>query len=176
MAEITEVVAGFASAAVLVREAVFDGVEAGCGGVRDGGDCGCEHPPDQDYHCHLFPPLVTPALPVRCPAHDILSIVRHRGLQSKFGVMNNGRLRQDYGMTLSQAAQVMGTAVRYSVPNLAGRTLVSLPGSIKRFCPLPNSGTDLLPTYYCRPSRALMRGSHIACHSAFRRAAQQVFC
>ncbi|TCP88005.1 NADH:flavin oxidoreductase/NADH oxidase family protein [Sphingomonas sp. PP-CE-1A-559] len=27
MAEITEVVAGFASAAVLVREAVFDGVE-----------------------------------------------------------------------------------------------------------------------------------------------------
>ncbi len=123
MAEITEVVAGFASAAVLVREAVFDGVEAGRGGVRDGGDCGCEHPPDQDYHCHLFTPLVTPALPVRCPAHDILSIVRHRGLQSKFGVMNNGRLRQDYGMTLSQAAQVMGTAVRYSVPNLAGRSV-----------------------------------------------------
>jgi acetamidase/formamidase len=32
-------------------------------------------------------------------------------------------LRQDYGMTLSQAAQVLGTAVRYSVPNLAGRSV-----------------------------------------------------
>lgn len=32
-------------------------------------------------------------------------------------------LRQDYGMTLSQAAQVLGTAVHYSVPNLAGRSV-----------------------------------------------------
>ncbi|MFT3978562.1 MAG: acetamidase/formamidase family protein [Sphingomonas bacterium] len=32
-------------------------------------------------------------------------------------------LQQDYGMTLSQAAQVLGTAMRYSVPNLAGRSV-----------------------------------------------------
>ncbi|HEY0335417.1 MAG TPA: acetamidase/formamidase family protein [Stenotrophomonas sp.] len=32
-------------------------------------------------------------------------------------------LREDYGMTLSQAAQVLGTAVHYSVPNLAGRSV-----------------------------------------------------
>ncbi len=32
-------------------------------------------------------------------------------------------LRQDYGMTLSQAAQVLGTAVRFSVPNLAWRSV-----------------------------------------------------
>ncbi|MEI9850196.1 MAG: acetamidase/formamidase family protein [Sphingomonas sp.] len=32
-------------------------------------------------------------------------------------------LRQDYGLTLSEAAQVMGTAVRFSVPNLAGRSV-----------------------------------------------------
>lgn len=32
-------------------------------------------------------------------------------------------LQQDYGLTLSQAAQVMGTAVRFSVPNLAGRSV-----------------------------------------------------
>ncbi len=32
-------------------------------------------------------------------------------------------LRQDYGMTLSQAAQVLGTALHYSVPNLAGRSV-----------------------------------------------------
>lgn len=32
-------------------------------------------------------------------------------------------LRQDYGMTLSQAAQVLGTAMHYSVPNLAGRSV-----------------------------------------------------
>jgi amidase len=32
-------------------------------------------------------------------------------------------LQQDYGLTLSQAAQVLGSAVRYSVPNLAGRSV-----------------------------------------------------
>lgn len=32
-------------------------------------------------------------------------------------------LQQDYGMTLSQAAQVLGTAMRYTVPNLAGRSV-----------------------------------------------------
>lgn len=32
-------------------------------------------------------------------------------------------LQQDYGLTLSQAAQVMGTAVRFGVPNLAGRSV-----------------------------------------------------
>lgn len=34
-----------------------------------------------------------------------------------------GWLQQDYGFTLSQAAQVLGSAVRYSVPNLAGRSV-----------------------------------------------------
>ena len=32
-------------------------------------------------------------------------------------------LQQDYGMTLSQVAQVLGSAMRYSVPNLAGRSV-----------------------------------------------------
>ena len=32
-------------------------------------------------------------------------------------------LQQDYGFTLSQAAQVLGSAMRYSVPNLAGRSV-----------------------------------------------------
>lgn len=32
-------------------------------------------------------------------------------------------LRQDYGLTLSQAAQVLGTAIRYDVANLAGRSV-----------------------------------------------------
>lgn len=32
-------------------------------------------------------------------------------------------LAQDYGLTLSEAAQVLGSAVRYSVPNLAGRSV-----------------------------------------------------
>ncbi|MEG3146861.1 acetamidase/formamidase family protein [Sphingomonas sp. RT2P30] len=32
-------------------------------------------------------------------------------------------LQQDYGLTLSEAAQVMGTALRYSIPNLAGRSV-----------------------------------------------------
>ena len=32
-------------------------------------------------------------------------------------------LQQDYGMTLSQAAQVLGSAMHYSVPNLAGRSV-----------------------------------------------------
>lgn len=32
-------------------------------------------------------------------------------------------LSQNYGMTLSQAAQVLGTAVQYGVPNLAGRSV-----------------------------------------------------
>lgn len=32
-------------------------------------------------------------------------------------------LQQDYGLTLSQAAQVLGSAMRYSVPNLAGRSV-----------------------------------------------------
>jgi hypothetical protein len=32
-------------------------------------------------------------------------------------------LQQDYALTLSEAAQVMGTAVHYSVPNLAGRSV-----------------------------------------------------
>jgi acetamidase/formamidase len=32
-------------------------------------------------------------------------------------------LRQDYGLTLSEAAQVMGTALHYSIPNLAGRSV-----------------------------------------------------
>ncbi|MGI4879278.1 MAG: acetamidase/formamidase family protein, partial [Janthinobacterium lividum] len=32
-------------------------------------------------------------------------------------------LEADYGMTLSQAAQVLGTAMHYSVPNLAGRSV-----------------------------------------------------
>ncbi|WP_082470753.1 MULTISPECIES: acetamidase/formamidase family protein [unclassified Sphingomonas] len=32
-------------------------------------------------------------------------------------------LSQNYGMTLSQAAQVLGTAVQYSVPNLAWRSV-----------------------------------------------------
>lgn len=32
-------------------------------------------------------------------------------------------LQQDYGLTLSEAAQVIGAAMRYSVPNLAGRSV-----------------------------------------------------
>lgn len=32
-------------------------------------------------------------------------------------------LRQDYGLSLSEAAQVMGSAVRFTVPNLAGRSV-----------------------------------------------------
>lgn len=32
-------------------------------------------------------------------------------------------LQQDYGLSLSETAQVMGTAVRFSVPNLAGRSV-----------------------------------------------------
>lgn len=32
-------------------------------------------------------------------------------------------LREDYGLTLSQTAQVLGTAMHYSVPNLAGRSV-----------------------------------------------------
>lgn len=32
-------------------------------------------------------------------------------------------LQQDYGLTLSEAAQVIGVAMRYSVPNLAGRSV-----------------------------------------------------
>lgn len=32
-------------------------------------------------------------------------------------------LQQDYGLTLSQVAQVLGSAMRYSVPNLAGRSV-----------------------------------------------------
>ncbi|WP_202049588.1 acetamidase/formamidase family protein [Sphingomonas sp. So64.6b] len=32
-------------------------------------------------------------------------------------------LQQDYGMTLSQAAQLLGVAMHYSVPNLAGRSV-----------------------------------------------------
>ena len=32
-------------------------------------------------------------------------------------------LEQDYGLTLAQAAQVLGSAVKYNVPNLAGRSV-----------------------------------------------------
>lgn len=32
-------------------------------------------------------------------------------------------LREDYGLTLSQAAQVLGTSMHYSIPNLAGRSV-----------------------------------------------------
>lgn len=32
-------------------------------------------------------------------------------------------LQQDYGLTLSQAGQVLGSSVRYNVPNLAGRSV-----------------------------------------------------
>ena len=32
-------------------------------------------------------------------------------------------LQQDYGLTLSQAAQILGSSLRYSVPNLAGRSV-----------------------------------------------------
>lgn len=32
-------------------------------------------------------------------------------------------LQQDYGLTLSETAQILGTALRYSVPNLAGRSV-----------------------------------------------------
>ena len=32
-------------------------------------------------------------------------------------------LRQDYGLSLSEAAQVIGTGVRFSIPNLAGRSV-----------------------------------------------------
>lgn len=32
-------------------------------------------------------------------------------------------LQQDYGLTLSQSAQVLGTAMHYSIPNLAGRSV-----------------------------------------------------
>ena len=32
-------------------------------------------------------------------------------------------LRQDYGLTLSQAAQLMGAEARFTVPNLAGRSV-----------------------------------------------------
>ena len=32
-------------------------------------------------------------------------------------------LQQDYGLSLSDAAQVLGSGVRFSVPNLAGRSV-----------------------------------------------------
>lgn len=32
-------------------------------------------------------------------------------------------LQQDYGLTLSQSAQVLGSTIRYSVANLAGRSV-----------------------------------------------------
>ncbi len=46
-------------------------------------------------------------------------------------------LQTDYGLTLSQAAQVMGTSVRYGVPNLAGRSVGVAASIDKAVLPAP---------------------------------------
>jgi amidase len=49
-------------------------------------------------------------------------------------------LQQDYGLTLSEAAQVLGTAVRFSVPNLAGRSVGVAARLDKSLLPAPRRG------------------------------------
>lgn len=51
-------------------------------------------------------------------------------------------LRSDYGMTLSQAAQVMGSAIHYDVANLAGRSVGVAAKLDKRLLPPPRMQAD----------------------------------
>jgi amidase len=46
-------------------------------------------------------------------------------------------LQQDYGLTLSEAAQVLGTGLRYNVPNLAGRSVGVAARIDKKLLPPP---------------------------------------
>ena len=54
-------------------------------------------------------------------------------------------LQQDYGLSLSDAAKVLGSAVRYSIPNLAGRSVGVAARIDKALLPArkqPAAGTD----------------------------------
>lgn len=52
-------------------------------------------------------------------------------------------LQQDYGMTLSQTAQVLGSAMHYSVPNLAGRNVGVAAKLDKTLLPPSNKAVSL---------------------------------
>lgn len=57
---------------------------------------------------------------------QIMTLGQAGSLDEALRSANTGLIRwlmQDYGMTLSQAAQVLGAAVRFDVPNLAGRSV-----------------------------------------------------
>ena len=59
-------------------------------------------------------------------ATEIMALGQAGSLDDALKAASTGLIRwleQDYGLTLSEAAQVLGTAVRYSVPNLAGRSV-----------------------------------------------------
>ncbi|MEO6278814.1 acetamidase/formamidase family protein [Roseateles sp.] len=59
-------------------------------------------------------------------ATEIMALGQAGSLDDALKAASTGLIRwleQDYGLTLSEAAQVLGSAVRYSVPNLAGRSV-----------------------------------------------------
>jgi len=59
-------------------------------------------------------------------ATEIMALGQAGSLDDALKAASTGLVRwleQDYGLTLSEAAQVLGSAVRYSVPNLAGRSV-----------------------------------------------------
>jgi amidase len=59
-------------------------------------------------------------------ASEIMTLGQAGSLDEALKAASTGMLQwlqQEYGLTLSEAAQVLGTAMRYSVPNLAGRSV-----------------------------------------------------
>jgi len=59
-------------------------------------------------------------------AAEIMALGQAGSLDDALKAASTGLIRwleQDYGLSLSEAAQVLGSAVRYSVPNLAGRSV-----------------------------------------------------
>lgn len=65
-------------------------------------------------------------MPLVESATEIMALGQAGSLDDALKAASTGLVRwleQDYGLTLSEAAQVLGSAVRYSVPNLAGRSV-----------------------------------------------------
>lgn len=80
---------------------------------------------DVEFSVELIKGKAVPMPRVESPA-ELMVLGQAGSLDEALKAASTGLilwLQQDYGLTLSEAAQVMGAAVRFSVPNLAGRSV-----------------------------------------------------
>lgn len=96
---------------------------------------------DVEFRVELIKRKSIPMPRVESPS-ELMVLGQAGSLDEALKAANTGLiqwLQQDYGLSLSETAQVIGTAIRFSVPNLAGRSVGVAARIDKALLPVPGS-------------------------------------